>query len=103
MVLPTAAAVRQVCIRRCTLRMLSAVCHVRASQKKQKHYARKKLPLQILRTCTGTGGVETPTPGICLIHAQDQASGNVTPTIELCPPHLTVRIKVRARRGVPEK
>ena len=32
-----------------------------------------------------------------------QTSGNVAPTVELCPPHPTFRIKVRARRGVPEK
>ena len=59
-------------------------------------------------------------PGICLKYAQGQeklkglprathctdrtqTSGNVTSTVELCPPHLTFRIKVRARRGVPEK
>ena len=59
-------------------------------------------------------------PGICLIRAQGQislkglprathctdraqTSGNVTPTVELCPPHLTFRIKVRARRDVSEE
>ena len=37
----------------------------------------------------------------CTDHAQ--TSGNVTPTVESCPPHLTFRITVRARRGAPEK
>ena len=58
--------------------------------------------------------------GICLKYAQGQKSfkglphathcmdraqnsGNVTPTVEFCPPRPTFRIKVRARRGVPEK
>ena len=59
-------------------------------------------------------------PRICLIHVQGQkslkglprathctnraqTSGKVTPTVELCPPPLTIRIKVRARRYVPEE
>ena len=61
-------------------------------------------------------------PGICLTCAQDQksskglprathctdraqTSGNVTPTVELCPSLLTIRTKVnvRARRDVHEK
>ena len=59
-------------------------------------------------------------PGIPLVHAHGQkglkglprathctdraqTSGNVTPTVELCPPHLTFLINVRARRDVPEK
>ena len=59
-------------------------------------------------------------PGICLLHAQGQSSlkglprathctgrahtsGNMTPTVELCPPPLTFRIKVRARRDVPKE
>ena len=59
-------------------------------------------------------------PGICLIkcaqrqksakglpratHCTDRAqtSGNVSPTVELCPPHPTFRTKVRARRNVSE-
>ena len=58
-------------------------------------------------------------PGICLVHAQGkkrlkglpratpctdgaQTYGNVTPTVQLCPLHMTFRIKVRAKRGVPE-
>ena len=32
-----------------------------------------------------------------------QTSGNVTAWVELCPPHLTIRVKVRARRGLPEE
>ena len=32
-----------------------------------------------------------------------QTSGNVTPTVELCPTPLTFRIKVRARRNVSEE
>ena len=32
-----------------------------------------------------------------------QTSSNVTPTVDFCPPHLTFRIKVRVRRGVPKK
>ena len=38
-------------------------------------------------------------------HCTDRAqtSGNVTTTVTLCPPHLTFRVKVRARRRVPEK
>ena len=31
-----------------------------------------------------------------------QTSVNVTPTVELCPPHPTFRTKVRARKDVPE-
>ena len=59
-------------------------------------------------------------PGICLKYAQGQkglkdqpcathctdrpqTSGNVTPMVELCPPHPTFRTKVRARRDVPEE
>ena len=59
-------------------------------------------------------------PGICLIHAQGQkslkglprathctgraqTSSNVTPTVKLCPPPLTFRTKVRARRDVSAK
>ena len=59
-------------------------------------------------------------PGICLECAQGQksskglprathctdrtqTSGNVTPTIELCPPHPTFRTKERARRDVSEE
>ena len=58
-------------------------------------------------------------PGICLKCAQGQkrlkglprathctdpaqTSGNVSPTVELCPPHPTFGTKVRARRDVPE-
>ena len=57
-------------------------------------------------------------PGICLIHAHGQkwfkglpratyctdraqTSGSVTPTVELCPPSQTFRVKVRAQRDVP--
>ena len=38
-------------------------------------------------------------------HCKDRAqtSGNVTPTVELCPSHPTFGTKVRARRGVPEE
>ena len=38
-------------------------------------------------------------------HCTDSAQtfGNVTPTVELCPPHLTFPIKVRARRDVSEE
>ena len=32
-----------------------------------------------------------------------QNSGNVTPTVDLCPPHPPFRTKVRARRDVPKK
>ena len=32
-----------------------------------------------------------------------QTSGNMTPTVESCPPHPTFRTKVRARRYVPEE
>ena len=59
-------------------------------------------------------------PGICLrcargqkslkglpraTHCTDcaQTSGNVTPTVELCPPRPTFRTKVRARRDAPEE
>ena len=37
-------------------------------------------------------------------HCTDRAqtSGNVSPTVELCPPHPTFGTKVRARRDVPE-
>ena len=59
-------------------------------------------------------------PGMCLIRAHDQkslkdlprathctdrtqTSGNVTPTVELCPPPVTCRTKVRARRDVSEE
>ena len=59
-------------------------------------------------------------PGICLIHSQDrislkglsrathstdraQISGNVIPTVELCPNHLTFGINVQSRRDVPEE
>ena len=58
-------------------------------------------------------------PGICLKCAQGQKSlkglpratrctdraqisGNVSLTVELCPPHRTFGTKVRARRDVPE-
>ena len=58
-------------------------------------------------------------PGICLkcaqgqkslkglpraAHSTDRAqtSSNVSPTVELCPPHPTFGTKVRARRDVPE-
>ena len=37
----------------------------------------------------------------CTGHAQ--TSGNVTPTVELCPPYPTFRTKVRAQRDVPEE
>ena len=38
-------------------------------------------------------------------HCTDSAQtfGKVTPTVELCPPHLTFPIKVRARRDVSEE
>ena len=38
-------------------------------------------------------------------HCTDRAqtSGNVTPTVELCPPRLTFETKVRARRDESEK
>ena len=38
-------------------------------------------------------------------HCTDRAqtSGNVTPTVELCPPLLTFRTKVRARKDVSEE
>ena len=38
-------------------------------------------------------------------HCTDRAqtSGNMTPTVELCPPHPTFRTKVRARRDVHEE
>ena len=76
---------------------------------------------------TRGSGVQKPNPrgccgnpGICLKCAQGQnslkglprathctdraqTSGNVTPTVELCPPHPTFRTKVRARRDVPEE
>ena len=59
-------------------------------------------------------------PGICLKCAQGQkslkglprsthctdraqTSSNLSPTVELCPPHPTFRIKVRARRDVPKE
>ena len=58
-------------------------------------------------------------PGICLECAQGQeslkglpcathgtnraqTSGNVSPTVNLCPPHPTCGTKVRAQRDVPE-
>ena len=38
-------------------------------------------------------------------HCTDRAqtSGNMTLTVEFCPPHLTFRMKVRAQRGVSKK
>ena len=40
----------------------------------------------------------------CATHNTDRAqtSSNVSPTVELCPPHPTFGTKVRARRDVPE-
>ena len=79
-----------------------------------------------VRIYMGIGDAETQTPwgccrnpGICLKCAQGQESlkglprathctdraqtfGNVSPTVELCPPHPTFRTKVRAQRDMPE-
>ena len=81
---------------------------------------------QILRAYAGITDAETQSPrgccgnpGICPKCAQGQkrlkglsrathctdrarASGNVSPTVESCPPHPTFGTKVRARRDVPE-
>ena len=89
----------------------------------------QKIPawIQILRAyIDGDRGCRNPTPrgycgnpGICFKCAQGQkslkglprathctdlaqTSGNVSPTVELCPPHPTFRTKVRARRDAPE-
>ena len=38
----------------------------------------------------------------CATHSTAQTSSNVSPTVELCPPHPTFGTKVRARRDAPE-
>ena len=82
--------------------------------------------IQILSAYTAIGDAETQSPGmlrkpgdlpqVCprpktfltglprATHGTDRAqtSGNVSPTVELCPPHPTFRTKVRARRDVTE-
>ena len=83
---------------------------------------------QTLRTYAGIGDAETQSPGMLrkpvdlpyiifmcprpkmflglprATHCTDRAktSGNVSPTVELSPPHPTFRTKVRARRDVPK-
>ena len=73
-----------------------------------------------VREVTGIGDADVAETRFCLKYAQgqkslkglpratyctdgDQTSGNVSPTVELCPPHLTFRIKVRARTYVSQK
>ena len=84
--------------------------------------------IRILRAYTGIGDAETQSPGMLrkptrgfalrvaraqkgikglprATHCTDRAqtSGNVTPTVELCPSPPTIGTKVRARRDVPEE
>ena len=87
---------------------------------------KSRVCIQILRAYAGIRDAETQSPrgccghpGICLKCAQGQkslnglpratrctdraqTSSNVSPTVELCPPHSTFETKVRTRRDTPE-
>ena len=87
---------------------------------------KSRVCIQILRAYAGIRDAETQSPrgccgnpGVCLKCAQGQkslkglpratrctdraqTSSNVSPTVELCPPHPTFGTKVRTRRDAPE-